>query len=156
MTRTLLRNFGIRTAALTFSGALLFAIPMMAQDSAPQAPPPPPPPAGHMGPGGGGMGARRLEMLTTRLNLTADQQAQVKAIDEDSMKQAQAVRSDTSLSQDDRRAKMMNIRKASDDKIRALLTDDQKTKFDALQAEMKARMQNRDGGAPPPPPPPPQ
>jgi periplasmic protein CpxP/Spy len=50
----------------------------------------------------------------------------------------------------------MEIRKASQDKIRALLTDDQKTKYDALQAEMRERMQNRGNGGPPPPPTPPQ
>ena len=53
------------------------------------------------------------------------------------------VRNDTSLSQDDKRAKMMDIRKISSDKIRAILTDDQKTKYDALQAEMRERMKER-------------
>ena len=37
---------------------------------------------------------------------------------------------------------MMDIHKASQDKIRALLTDDQKTKYDALQAEMRERRGN--------------
>jgi len=96
------------------------------------------------------MEQRQLEMLTKRLNLTPDQVTQVKAIDEDTAKQMQALRSDTSLSQDDRRTKMMDIRKASSSKIRALLTDDQKTKYDELQAEMRERMQNRQGGGAPP------
>jgi Spy/CpxP family protein refolding chaperone len=48
---------------------------------------------------------------------------------------------------------MMEIHKASQDKIRALLTDDQKTKYDALQAEMRDRMQNHRGGPEAPPPP---
>lgn len=93
-------------------------------------------------------------MLTKRLNLTADQQAQVKAIDEDTGKQMMALRDDTSLSQDERRSKMMEIRKGSQDKIRAILTDEQKTKYDAMQAEMRERMKERQqqGGAPPPPP----
>jgi periplasmic protein CpxP/Spy len=49
---------------------------------------------------------------------------------------------------------MMAIHQASQDKIRAVLTDDQKTKFDAMQAEMKARRESHEGGqgAPPPPP----
>lgn len=95
-----------------------------------------------------------MEMLTKRLNLTADQQAQVRTIDEDTGKQMMALRNDTSLSQDERRSKMMEIRKGSQDKIRAILTDDQKTKFDAMQAEMRERMKERQqqGGAPPPPP----
>jgi len=98
---------------------------------------------------GNGMrgGARQLEMLTKRLDLTADQQTKVKAIDEDTVKQMMAFRNDTSLSQDDRRSKMMDIRKSSQDKIRAILTDDQKTKYDALLAEMRDRMRQ---GPPPP------
>ncbi len=92
-------------------------------------------------------------MLTKRLNLTADQQTQVKAIDEDTGKQMMAVRNDTSLSQDDKRSKMMDIRKASQDKIRGILTDDQKTKYDAMLAEMKDRMKERGQGGNPPPPP---
>jgi len=128
------------------SGALC-AIPMLAQDAAPAGPPP-----GQMGPRGGGRG--QLEMLTKRLDLTTDQQAQVKTIEEDTGKQMMALRNDTSISQDDKRAKMMDLRKASSDKIRAILTDDQKTKYDALQAEMKERMKERgQGGMAPPPPP---
>lgn len=96
------------------------------------------------------MQGRQLEMLTEKLNLTADQQTQVKAIDEDNMKQMMAVRNDTSLSQDDRRSKMMDIRKTSQDKIRGILTDDQKTKYEALQAEMRQKMQERRQGAPAP------
>lgn len=154
MTKETFRRVGVRAAALAFSGAMLFALPVMAQDTAPQGPPP----GGHMGPRGAGMQEHQLEMLTKKLNLTPDQVTQVKAIDADTRTQSQAVWSDTSLSQSDKRAKMMDIHKASSDKIRALLTPDQQTKYDALQAEMKAkaqeRMQNRDGGSPPPPPPP--
>ena len=89
------------------------------------------------------MEGRQLEMLTKKLNLTPDQVTQVKAIDDDTMTQAKAVHEDTSLSQADKHAKMMDIHKTAQDKIRALLTDEQKTKYDALQAEMKARMQAR-------------
>src|SRR5215469_8354987 len=152
MTMKMFRRFGVRAAALAFSGAMLFALPVEAQDT-PPAPPQGPPTDGGMGPRGAGMEQRQLDMLTKRLNLTPDQVTQVKAIDDDTAKQMQAVRADTSLSQDDRRAKMMDIHKASTDKIRALLTPDQQTKYDALQAEMKQRMQNRQGGGPPPAPP---
>ena len=104
-----------------------------------------------------GMRGNNVEFLTKKLNLTPDQVTQVKAIDADTMKQAEAVRADTSIAGPDKRTKMMDIHKASEAKIRGLLTDDQKTKYDALQAEMRERMQNRQGGpgGPPPPPPPP-
>jgi Spy/CpxP family protein refolding chaperone len=141
------RMKGRRAVLVALCSGALCAIPMLAQDAAPASPPP----QGQMGPRGGG-GRGQLEMLTKRLNLTSDQQTQVKAIDEDSGNQMMAVRNDTSLSQDDKRSKMMDIRKASQDKIRAVLTDDQKTKYDALLAEMRDRMKERGQGAPPPPP----
>jgi Spy/CpxP family protein refolding chaperone len=144
---TILRKAGMRMAMVALCSGVLSAFPMMAQDPAPAAP------QGQMGPRGRGMEGRQLEMLTQKLNLTADQQTQVKAIDEDTAKQMMAVRNDTTLSQDDKRTKMMGIRKSSQDKIRAILTDDQKTKYDAMQAEMKERMKERQqGGAPPAPP----
>ncbi|MBS1800737.1 MAG: hypothetical protein JSS95_13030 [Acidobacteria bacterium] len=150
MTRTLFRVKARRAAMIALCSGALCAVPVLAQDAAPASPP-----QGQMGPRGGGrMEGRQLEMLTKRLNLTADQQTQVKAIDEDTSKQMMAVRNDTSLSQDDRRSKMMTIRKASQDKIRGILTDDQKTKYDALLAEQQQRMRGRGQGGEAPPPPP--
>ena len=103
------------------------------------------------------MRGNQVEFLTKKLNLTPDQVTQVKAIEDDSRKQMMTLREDTSIAGADKRAKMMDIHKAAQDKVRALLTDDQKTKYDALQAEMRERMENRGGGpgAPPPPSPPP-
>jgi|KBSMisStandDraft_5_1062788.scaffolds.fasta_scaffold953381_1 Spy/CpxP family protein refolding chaperone len=147
MTMKMLRKVGMRAATIALCSGALCAIPMLAQDPTPAAP------QGQMGGRGRGMEGRQLEMLTQKLNLTADQQTQVKAIDEDTGKQMMAVRNDTSLDQDAKRTKMMGIRKSSSDKIRAVLTDDQKTKYDALQAEMREKMKERQqGGAPPPPP----
>jgi protein CpxP len=54
----------------------------------------------------------------------------------------QAVFQDQSLSREDRRSKMMAIRQDSEGKITALLTDQQKQKYQAMQE----RMQERRGG----------
>ena len=142
MTIRRFRENGRRFLMVAFCSGALCALPAISQDTAPTGPPP-----GQMGGGPRGGGARQLEMLTKRLDLTADQQTKVKAIDEDTGKQMMTLRNDTSLSQDDRRSKMMDIRKSSQDKIRAILTDDQKTKYDALLAEMRDRMRQ---GPPPP------
>ena len=99
-------------------------------------------------------GGRHIEMMTKRLNLTPDQVTQIKAIDADTMSQMKALREDTTTAKADKRSKMMEIHQASQDKIRNVLTDEQKTKFDAMQAKMKARRQNHRGGAGAPPPPP--
>jgi Spy/CpxP family protein refolding chaperone len=128
----------------------------MAQDPAP-----PPtqdqvgsPNGGHRGPGQ--REEHQIEFLTKKLNLTPDQVTQVKAIDDDSRTQMMALRQDTTTPQADKRAKMMDIHKASQAKIRAVLTDDQKTKYDALQAQMKEHRESREGGQGAPPQPPPQ
>jgi Spy/CpxP family protein refolding chaperone len=152
MKMTMFRRTAIQVAILALGLIALTALPTMAQD-----PSAPPPPQDQAGPRQGGPGrGNQVEFLTKKLNLTADQVTQVKAIDEDAAKQSKAVREDTSVAGPDKRAKMMDIRKASQDKIRALLTDDQKTKFDALQAQMRERRGNRGDGDGPPPPPPPQ
>jgi len=82
------------------------------------------------GPGG----ARQLDMLAKRLNLTDDQKTKVAAILKDQMTQMMALRDNESLSQDDRRAKMMSMRKDVMAKIRAVLTPDQQATFDKLPA----------------------
>jgi periplasmic protein CpxP/Spy len=155
MKMTNLRSSMLRVAVLAIGATALSALPAMAQD--PSAPPPPPQDqAGPRQGGPGGMRGNQVEFLTKKLNLTPDQVTQVKAIDADAMNQMNALREDTSVAGPDKRAKMMDIHKSSQDKIRALLTDDQKTKFDALQAQTRERRGNRGGGDGPPPPPPPQ
>jgi periplasmic protein CpxP/Spy len=136
----------MRAAVLALCTATLSTAPMMmAQDNTAPAPAQQqdtmtPPPGGH---GRGMRGGRQVEMLTKRLNLTPDQVTQVKAIDADQMGQIKALRDDTSTPKADKRSKMMEIHQASQDKIRNVLTDEQKMKFDAMQAKMKERRQNR-------------
>ncbi len=55
------------------------------------------------------------------------------------MKDNMAMRQDTSDVGDDRRAKMMTMRQAQATKIKAVLTDDQKTKYDAMMASQRQR-----------------
>jgi protein CpxP len=149
MKMTNFRSYLLRVVVLAIGATALCALPAMAQD------PSAPPPQDQAGPRQGGQGrGNQVEFLTKKLNLTPDQVTQVKAIDADTMSQMKALREDTSVAGPDKRAKMMDIHKASQDKIRALLTDDQKTKFDALQTQMRDRRGNRGGGDGPPPPPP--
>jgi periplasmic protein CpxP/Spy len=152
---TMFRKPVLQVALLALCTTALSALPAMAQDSAPatpqdQAGPP------HGGRGSGQREEHQLEFLTKKLNLTPDQVSQVKAIDDDSRKQMMALHEDTSIPHADKHAKMMDIHKASQDKIRGVLTDDQKTKYDALQAEMRERRENHQGGQGAPTPPPPQ
>jgi protein CpxP len=135
----------MQAAVLALCTTALCAVPMMAQDNpAPQQQDQ----AGAQGGRHGGPGGEehQIERLTKRLNLTPDQVTQVKAIDDSTRQQMMALRNDSSATGADRHAKMMAIHQASQDKIRALLNDDQKTKFDAMQAEMKARRESHEGG----------
>ena len=129
----------VRVALLAMcSAALVAAAPAMAQGG------------GGGGQRGGGMNTQaQVDRLTAALTLTADQQTSIKAILDQSMKDNMALRADTSLSDDDRRAKMMDMRKAQQDKIKAVLTADQKPKYDDY---LKNQPQRGPGGPPPPPP----
>ncbi len=94
---------------------------------------------------------RRVEMMQRRLDLSADQTAQVRQILADSMAKMEAMRSNTALAPQDRHAQMMALRQSVQARIRAVLTPDQQAKFDAMQARMRERRRGgQDEGAPPP------
>jgi Spy/CpxP family protein refolding chaperone len=108
-------------------------------------------------PGGGHRGmmdpAQQLEGMTKRYNLSADQQTQLKPILASQQQQMQALRGDSSLSREDRMAKMQSIHADTKTKIEAVLNDDQKKQFEADQERMQQqRMQGGGpgGGGPPP------
>jgi protein CpxP len=126
----------------------------IAQDSSTndqQAAPPEHGRGGHFDP------EKRTEMLTKQLKLTPDQQPKVLDILKSAQSQMQTLRSDSSVPQEDRRSKMMEIHKTSDQQIRALLDPKQQKKFDAMQSEHEQwRGHHPDGQAPNAPDAPPQ
>jgi Spy/CpxP family protein refolding chaperone len=99
-----------------------------------------PPPQGPKGPDGGGGGRgghfmspeERVKQLDEALKLTDDQKAKITELLKTQQEKGQALRADQTMSREDRRAKMMEIGKATQDGIKALLTPEQQTKFDAL------------------------
>jgi Spy/CpxP family protein refolding chaperone len=95
--------------------------------------------------------ADQVKELTEKLSLTDDQQGKIKTILEDTRDQMQKIRADDSLSQEDKMAKGRGLRETANGKIRELLTDDQKKKFDQLEQERRDRMRQRQqgGGEPP-------
>jgi protein CpxP len=93
--------------------------------------------------------AERTRELTKHLKLTSDQQTKVQSALEAEHSQMESLHQDSSLSQQDRRAKMMDIRKATDEQIRGLLYSTQQKKWDEMQAKREQWMQNRHGGPPP-------
>ncbi len=111
----------------------------------------------------GGNPERELQRLTERLQLTTDQQTQVKNLLAERRQEMEELRKSSSggdasaQAATPSREQMEAIRSGTDTKISALLNEDQKAKFAALQQERKARMERRQGPGsdnPPPPPPP--
>ena len=103
---------------------------------------------------GGGYGHQprtpdeQVARMTKRYNLSSDQQAQIKPILANQQQQMTALRGDSSLSREDRMAKMKGIREDSSTKIQAILNDTQKKQFAEDQQKMQERMQQRGGGGP--------
>jgi periplasmic protein CpxP/Spy len=84
----------------------------------------------------------RVQHLTKKLNLDAEQQAKVKGIFDEQQSQAQTVRQDSSLSPQDRRAKMMQLRQSTHQQIRSALNPDQQQKFDAMAEKHEQKMRS--------------
>ena len=114
-----------------------------------EAPPPPPPQSGQQSEPGMGhhMGRRQmpsvddqLKHLSSRLNLTDDQQAKLKPILEDQRKQLEQIHNDSSLSREDRFGKIQQLRQNSDSQIKSVLNEDQQKNFDKMREEQRSRM----------------
>jgi periplasmic protein CpxP/Spy len=145
---------GVLAAGLVVCGAQAFA---QEPGAAPETSAPP----STQGPGGGRRGMmdpdQQLARMSKRYNLSTDQQTQLKPILVSQQQQMQALRSDSSMSREDKMAKMQSIRSDSSTKIQAILNDTQKKQFADDQQRMQERMQQRgDGAGPGGPPPPPQ
>jgi periplasmic protein CpxP/Spy len=133
--------------------SLVCGAPAFAQE--PGFPPETSAPPPKQGPSGGRHGMldpdEQLARMTTRYSLTAEPQDQVKPILVSQQHQMQGLRKDTSLSSEDRTAKMQTIRTDSIAKIKAVLNDDQKKQFEQDQLRMQQRGQGArpNGGTPP-------
>ena len=77
----------------------------------------------------------RGEKLAQELNLTPDQREALKSIRENEKQQAQAIKSDSSLTRDQKRTKFKELRKSSHEQMMAKLTPDQQQKFKEMRKE---------------------
>ena len=144
MTMIELRKVAMRLGALAVCGAALSTMPLLAQ-------------------GGGGMRGMMspeaqqamMDDMTKKVGLTEDQVTKIKAINADQMKQMMTLRESGGDPQE-MRPKMMAIRTDAQTKIKALLTDEQKPKFDEFMAAQRPMGGGRGPGAGGPPPTPPQ
>src|SRR5271154_1673266 len=96
---------------------------------------------GQWGHGHGMNPEAQLQHLTKQLDLTADQQAQIKPILESRDQQTKQLWQDQSLAPEARHTKMKAIQEDSKAKIEAVLNDTQKQKYEAMQEHAHEHMQ---------------
>ena len=88
-----------------------------------------------------------VDTLAAKLNLSDDQKTQIKPIIADRQQKLQALRGDTSSRPMQKMRKMKSIFNDSDNKIEAVLNDQQKQQYIQMEQQMRQqirqRMQNR-------------
>ncbi|MEJ7558777.1 MAG: hypothetical protein WKF66_10750 [Pedobacter sp.] len=89
---------------------------------------------------------RSVSMLTEKLTLTADQQTKVSAIYLEQSAKMKKLRDSVGDDREAMRAVMMKGNEATETKIEALLTADQKKLFTAWKEERKEMMKKRQEG----------
>ena len=128
------------------AGSLFATGALQAQDAPKDKPAVDAPPAA---PAPGAPGARaRLnpEQIAKDLGLSDDQKTKFKDAMQDLQKKQQEIRKDTSLSQEDRRAKSKEVRDAAQTKFKEILTTEQ---FDKWQKLMPGARNRPAAGMPP-------
>ena len=132
----------LRTAALGLALSLAAGVPALAQGG---------PPGG--GPPGGGRGMG-VEMLLNGIELTQPQKDKLKAIQEKFAPENKKARDAMMAAREkgerptpEQMQAMRDLAQKERDEVRAVLTTEQQTKFDANLKEMQERMQRR--GPPP-------
>ncbi|HMK30327.1 MAG TPA: hypothetical protein VK473_11635 [Terriglobales bacterium] len=134
----------LKFALAVLLGALL-ALAAVAQDSAAQAGTPPADTTKTYPQEGRGF----VQMLSQKLNLTADQQAKLKPILQQQHQQFMSVREDATLTADQKQAKMKEIREATDTQINGILTPEQQQQFAQMKSQHRGRMKGAAAATPP-------
>ncbi|MBJ6119942.1 hypothetical protein JAO76_17175 [Pontibacter sp. BT310] len=88
---------------------------------------------------------KMLENYKKNLNLTDAQTKKLKAIQEDRVKDMQAIRNDQNLTRDAKREKMKALHASQQQEITTILNAEQKQKFAEMQAKKEARKSEMNG-----------
>jgi Spy/CpxP family protein refolding chaperone len=87
----------------------------------------------------------RGEKFAEALNLTPEQKTDLKSIRDNERQQAQAIKNDSSLTADQKKAKFKELRKSSHEQMMAKLTPDQQKKFKEMRKEHRGHRHGRKG-----------
>lgn len=94
------------------------------------------------------MAQKRMEKMKTDLNLTDDQVAKMQGQRESSMEQMKAIRENPSLSEEQKKEQLMDLRKSNHESMNSILTADQLKKKEELRnnrmSEWKNKRTNKD------------
>ncbi len=101
-----------------------------------------PPPAGPGGMRGQGMRHGRMQQngilrMSQQLNLTQDQQTQIRDLLQKRRQQAQSIRQDTSLSAEQRQQQIQQLRQSTHQQVLGVLTPEQQTKLTELEKQRR-------------------
>ncbi len=132
-----------RLRALAAGILLLGAVTLGRAAFAQEGPPPdgPPPGMDAQQPEPPGINpAHELAQLTKKLKLTEEQRTSIRPVLEERAKRMQALFADAAGPSPDKRNTAMQIGKETDAKVRDLLTDDQKARYDKMTREREASM----------------
>lgn len=111
-------------AALVVGSLVAGSLVTRAQDAATNTPP------ATAKPGGKNMRSLDITFLAKRLDLTDAQKPKVKTVLEDLAQKQRDLHADNTLSADDKKAKMKEIRDSTDAKLKDILTPDQYTQWE--------------------------
>jgi Spy/CpxP family protein refolding chaperone len=88
---------------------------------------------------------QRGRKFAEALNLTPQQQTDLKSIRDNERQQAQAIKNDSSLTPDQKKAKFKELRKSSHEQMMAKLTPEQQQKFKEMRKEHRGHRHGRKG-----------
>ena len=101
--------------------------------------------AGSAAPNAENKRGERAEKFAQQLNLSPDQQAALKGIRENEKQQAQAIKNDSSLTPEQKKAKFKELRQSSHQEMMSKLTPDQQQKFKAFRKGHRGHRHGRKG-----------
>jgi len=81
----------------------------------------------------------KLQHISGELNLSDDQKQQLKPVLQNEFQQLKAVKDDSSLSEDQKRAKVGEIRSNAKSQMSTILTPDQQKKLESMKEEMEPK-----------------
>ena len=94
----------------------------------------------------GRYGQRGFERMAQHLNLTDQQKTQVQSQMQNQRQQAQAIRQDTSLTPEQQREKLQQLRQSNHQQMMDILTPEQQQKFQQLRSEHPRMGRGKMGG----------